>query len=261
MTLQALLPSLSRWLPLDAAPPSPAERAQRLAREALESFQLTGAALGPKLDTSRKLHAPRAQAILRGAAPTDRRPVGLVLRTTAGHGLHLQGRPSAFPLHRPPEVTVGLIDGTLAPCDLHELLRLMRETEGHGQAVRIHAPFGSWLPETLAVAGRLLDQARADLLHEDVAEAVISACVDLAPHASFTDMDLGALCAFHFYCRASFPASEAADLQREADDARRQAAARDTPAHVPARAIPGVRRTLRAAPHVAAARARAPGAA
>lgn len=255
MPLQALLPSPFRCLSFDAAPPSPAERAHHRARELLDSFQLTGARLGPVLDAARKRHAPRAEGLLRGTEPTAHRPVGLVLRAAAGHGLHLQGRPSALPLNRPPEVTVGLIDGALAPCDLHDLLRLIRQIKRHDQAVKVHAPFGSWLQETLAVAGRLLDEAQAGRLHEDVEQAVLPACVDLAPHASFTDMDLGALCAFHFYCRTAFPASETADAQR-------RAGARDTPAHDPARStIPGVRRTLRAAPHVAAARARAPGAA
>jgi len=255
MSRPSLLPSLSRWLPFNAAPPSstsPAERAHHRAREALEAFQLTGGSLVPLLDTARHRQAPQALALQLGAPPVDQPPVGLVLRASEGHGLHLQARPSALPLHRPPEVTVGLIDGTLAPGDLHDLLRLIRQIKRHDQAVKVYAPFGSWLQETLLVAGRLLDQAQAGLLHEDVERAVIQACVDLAPHASFRDMDLGALCAFHFYCRAAFPANETADAQR-----RRRA--RDTPAHDPARStVPGVRRTLRAAPHVAAAR---PGAA
>ncbi|MDH0865744.1 hypothetical protein [Mitsuaria sp. GD03876] len=224
MSLLALPHCVARFLhPHDDGAAVAARRVERTAATLLDEFRCTGAQLGHALDRQRRRTRVAPTPAL--PRPQDRRgPIGLVIEAGPGYGIRLAQAHAHARHPRAPLVSVGLIDGAMAPPQLHDLLKLIRETKRRGEEVLVRAPFDSWLEETLAVAGRVLDEAAAGRLAFDHEDTLLPACAALAPHARFSDRDLGSLCAFHFYCRCLFPASE---TQASPGSTRRWVAAED----------------------------------
>lgn len=189
----ALPHSVSHFFHLHDDTPAP-EKARRKAGDLLDAFQMTGAALGKALNRLPRGRAPDLPDLL---PPRGR--IGLVIQAEAGHGVRLV-RPHVDTARSAPLVRVGLIHGTMDPAQLHDVLKLIRETKRRGEEVLIRAPFDAWLQETLAIAGRLLDKAVAGQLGVDPETSLPDVCVEIAPHASLSDMHLAGLCAFHQYC-------------------------------------------------------------